>query len=67
MDRVQKLLERGQAEGAFRDDLPADWLVATVFGLIHTARDEANAGRLDPENASAVLQATIGAALHSKQ
>jgi len=66
MDRVRELIERGQAEGAFRDDLPAGWLVATVFGLIHTARDEANAGRLDPENASAVLQATIAAALHSK-
>jgi len=65
MDRVQTLIERGQADGSFRDDLPADWLVATVFGLIHTARDEANGGRLDPENASAVLQATIGSALHS--
>jgi AcrR family transcriptional regulator len=66
MDRVQKLIERGQADGAFRDDLPAGWLVATVFGLIHAARDEANAGRLDPGNASAVLQATIASALHSK-
>jgi TetR/AcrR family transcriptional repressor of mexCD-oprJ operon len=66
MDRVRALIERGQAEGAFRDDLPADWLVATIFGLIHTARDEANAGRLAPENASTVLKATIASALHSK-
>jgi TetR/AcrR family transcriptional regulator, mexCD-oprJ operon repressor len=64
-DRVRELIERGQASGDFRDDLPADWLVATVFGVVHTARDEANAGRLAPENASAVLKATIGAALHS--
>src|SRR5215217_1332870 len=35
LDRVQRLIERGQAEGTFRDDLPAGWLVATVFGLIH--------------------------------
>ena len=67
LDRVQALIERGQAEGAFRDDLPANWLVATIFGLIHTARDEANAGRLAPEDASTVLKATIGAALHSKR
>jgi len=65
MDRVRSLIERGQVAGDFRDDLPAEWLVATIFGLIHTARDEANAGRLAPENASAVLKSTISAALHS--
>ena len=65
LDRVQALIERGQAEGAFRDDLPAEWLVAMVFGLIHTARDEVNAGRLDAGAATVTLQRTIGAALHS--
>jgi len=67
MDRVRGLIERGQAEGTFRDDLPPDWLVATIFGLIHTARDEANAGRLAPEDAPSVLRATIASALHSSE
>ena len=66
LDRVRDLIERGQRDGSFRDDMEPGWLVAIVFGLIHTARDEANAGRLAPDNASAVLKSTIGSALHSK-
>jgi hypothetical protein len=67
IDRVRKLIERGQTEGVFRTDLPVDWLVASVFGLVHTARDEVNAGRLAAEHAPTTLQATITAALDSQR
>lgn len=57
--RVGELIERGQADGSFRTDLPASWLVASCFALIHTCADEARAGRLDPARALAVLTATM--------
>jgi TetR/AcrR family transcriptional repressor of mexCD-oprJ operon len=43
MSRLQSLVERGQDEGAFRTDLPADWLVTAYYSLIHAAADHARA------------------------
>ncbi len=43
----------------FRTDLPAGWLVASCFALIHGCADEVRAGRLDPASALAVLTTTI--------
>jgi TetR/AcrR family transcriptional regulator, mexCD-oprJ operon repressor len=63
MARVERLIARGQAEGAFRADLPRSWLVATFYSLMHTAAEEVDAGRLDPAQAAGVLTATILAAL----
>src|SRR5881398_2054387 len=40
------LLERGQAEGVFRDDVSADWLIAVVRAIVHVASTELQAGRL---------------------
>lgn len=57
--RVGELIERGQADGSFRADLPAGWLVASCFALIHTCADEVRAGRLDPDRALAVLTTTL--------
>ena len=44
---VSRLIERGRREGAFRDDVPADWLVACTNALFHAAAAEVRAGRLD--------------------
>jgi AcrR family transcriptional regulator len=63
MARVERLIARGQAEGEFRTDLPRSWLVATFYSLMHTAAEEVDAGRLDPDQAAGVLTATIVAAL----
>ena len=35
--------------GAFRADLPARWLVATFFGIVHAAGDEVEAGTVKAE------------------
>ncbi|HET6550593.1 MAG TPA: helix-turn-helix domain-containing protein, partial [Solirubrobacter sp.] len=56
---ITALVARGQAERAFRDDLPAGWLVASYFALMHACGDEVRAGRLPPERAVPVLQATL--------
>ncbi|HET6548315.1 MAG TPA: TetR/AcrR family transcriptional regulator [Solirubrobacter sp.] len=56
---ITALVARGQAEGAFRDDLPPGWLVASYFALMHACGDEVRAGRLPAERAVPVLQATL--------
>jgi TetR/AcrR family transcriptional regulator, mexCD-oprJ operon repressor len=60
--RVAGLLERGQAEGAFRTDLPVSWLVVTLHNLMHGAADEIQAGRLTPDDAAGHIAATALAA-----
>jgi TetR/AcrR family transcriptional repressor of mexCD-oprJ operon len=46
MARLQALVERGQGDGAFRTDLPADWLVTAFYALVHSADDHARAHRI---------------------
>jgi AcrR family transcriptional regulator len=53
------LVQRGQEDGSFRDDLPAAWLVAGYFALMHACGDEVRAGRLAAEDAIPTLQATL--------
>jgi TetR/AcrR family transcriptional repressor of mexCD-oprJ operon len=57
--RVRELVDRGQADGSFRTDLPAGWLVTSCFALIHACADEVRAGRIEPEGALDMLTATI--------
>lgn len=55
------LIARGQREGAFRDDLPAGWLMAGYFALMHAYGDGVRAGELKAKNAVPTLQKTIRA------
>lgn len=57
--RIDALIERGRREGAFRSDLPVDWLATSLLALIHAGGDEVRAGRLEAEAAPSVLQATV--------
>jgi TetR/AcrR family transcriptional repressor of mexCD-oprJ operon len=61
--RLARLIERGQAEGVFRTDLPVSWLVATLHNVMHGAAGEIQAGRLTPEEAPVAIAATALAAL----
>jgi hypothetical protein len=61
--RIEKLVARGQGDGAFRTDLPLTWLVTTVYTLLHAAAEDVNAGRLPPDDAGRVLEATVLSAL----
>jgi TetR/AcrR family transcriptional repressor of mexCD-oprJ operon len=56
---IQRLIDRGRAQGIFRDDLPTAWLVASFYALIHAAGDEVRAGRLTPSAAPDVLSVTV--------
>jgi TetR/AcrR family transcriptional regulator, mexCD-oprJ operon repressor len=56
---LQRLVERGRREGAFRTDLPAAWLVTSCLALIHATADGTRNGELDPEAAADALSALV--------
>ncbi len=60
--RVQALIGRGQVAGAFRGDLPAQWLITTAFSLMHAAAEDAAAGRINADDAAGLITATLLAA-----
>jgi AcrR family transcriptional regulator len=59
MERVERLVERGRHEGAFRADLPTSWLVGVMHSVMHNAAEEINAGRLAPGEAAGFITATV--------
>jgi TetR/AcrR family transcriptional regulator, mexCD-oprJ operon repressor len=56
---VGALLERGRADGSFRTDLPAGWLVTSCIALIHACAEEVRAGRIGERDAVRVLTITV--------
>ena len=60
--RVQSLIGRGQRAGAFRSDLPRQWLITTAFSLMHAAAEDAAAGRVGADEAGRLITATLLAA-----
>lgn len=60
--RVQSLIARGQRTGAFRSDLPRQWLITTAFSLMHAAAEDAAAGRVNADDAARLITATLLAA-----
>jgi AcrR family transcriptional regulator len=62
-ERVTALIQRGQAEGAFRSDLPLTWLTAAVHLLIKGGAGEIHAGRLDPDRAPDIVGTSVLALL----
>jgi AcrR family transcriptional regulator len=57
---IGALLARGQADGSFRTDLPAGWLVTSTIALIHACADEVRAGRIADDDAPRMLAVTVG-------
>lgn len=57
--RVIGLIERGRAEGIFRDDLPVAWLANVLHYLMKGAAADVAAGRLDPDDVPRLIAATI--------
>jgi len=56
---IEALLERGRADGSFRTDLPATWLVTACIVLIHACAAEVRADRIDEDEAAGILTATV--------
>ena len=62
---VRALIVRGQGDGTFDPDLPAEWLLGTVIDLIHAASRQVTAGAMSPATAERALLRTAGATLAS--
>lgn len=62
LGRIQSLIERGQATGEFRTDLPESWLVSLAMNVMHAAATEVSAGRLTSDQAPSVVAGTLLAA-----
>ncbi|HZA85125.1 MAG TPA: TetR/AcrR family transcriptional regulator, partial [Actinomycetes bacterium] len=60
--RVEELIRRGQAEGAFRADLPPSWLATVLHYVLKGAAADIAGGRLDPSDAPHLIVATVLAA-----
>ena len=60
--RVEELIHRGQAEGVFRTDLPASWLVSVLHHVLKGAAADISSGHLDPADAPQLIVATVLAA-----
>jgi TetR/AcrR family transcriptional regulator, mexCD-oprJ operon repressor len=56
---IGALLERGQADGSFRTDLPAGWLVTASIALVHACADQVRAGQIDEHDAASILTTSI--------
>jgi len=57
--RIRELTQRGRREGAFRTDVSTEWLVSSLFALVHAASDEVRAGHLSSSAALNALLATV--------
>jgi AcrR family transcriptional regulator len=62
---ILALIKRGRRAGTFRKDVPARWLLATYYALMHAAAEEVNTGRLASRDALPSLKRTIGAAFQA--
>lgn len=56
---IGALLERGRADGSFRTDLPAAWLVASCIALGHALAEEVRTGRIDERDAPRMFAVTV--------
>jgi AcrR family transcriptional regulator len=59
LERMIRLISRGQRSGDFDREASPDWLAAAFLGLMHTAADEVAAGRLDEAAAGEDLARSI--------
>ncbi len=62
---IRSLIERGQRNGEFDPDLPADWLINAVIDLIHAASQQVTAGAMPPREAEWALLRSAMATLTS--
>jgi AcrR family transcriptional regulator len=62
---IRALIGRGQHDGVFDPELPAEWLLGTVVDLIHAASRQVTGGAMDPAAAERALLRTATATLAS--
>ncbi|MEU9609064.1 TetR/AcrR family transcriptional regulator [Streptomyces sp. NPDC048057] len=63
VDRIARVVRRGQDGGEFTPDLPTAWLTTVVIALAHAAHGEAEGGGMTADEANAALHVTVLRAL----
>ncbi len=61
--KLHPLIERGQRDNSFRDDVPATWHLAMLLSIIHAASAELQAGRIPAAQIESALIASVLGAL----
>ena len=59
VERLGRVIARGQRAGEFDDRLPPGWLATVVVQVGHAAGAEVDAGALTPEEAAAALRISV--------
>lgn len=59
LDRLERLVRRGQETGEFDSDLPPAWLLAATVALGHAAGEEIRTGRLTADEVTAALRRSV--------
>lgn len=59
LERLERLIRRGQRARVFDHRLPTDWLLAAFLALSHAAAEEVRAGRMTADDAGRSLRRTI--------
>jgi AcrR family transcriptional regulator len=65
LGKLLPLIERGQAAGEFRSDVPAAWHLSMLMALIHAGSAELQARRVPEADAEAAVVATVVGAIAS--
>jgi AcrR family transcriptional regulator len=59
LERVERLVRRGQRAGDFDRRLPPGWVAAAFLGLMHATAEEVAADNLGSEEAARALERTV--------
>lgn len=66
LNELEPLIERGQADGVLRSDLPVSWHLAVIRAIVHTASSEIRSGRISEAEAEAAMLSTALAAISER-
>ncbi|WP_205325362.1 TetR family transcriptional regulator [Glycomyces sp. YM15] len=58
-DRIARVIQRGQREGEFDDELPAAWLASATIALAHTAAEARDEGRMTVDAATEAFETSL--------
>ena len=59
LDQLEPLIERGQRQGVFRNDLSVSWQLAVIRAIVHAASREIQGGRLRESEVEATMLSTV--------
>lgn len=59
LERLERLIRRGQRRGEFDRALPVNWLLTSFLALSHAAGEEVRAGRMTADTALTALRQSV--------